>query len=272
MFCSQALVRRRQLARAPVAFASHCAGTSKRAPLNGRVLALHAQQLHRRPAASPLLGSLGRWGTRPQQPRWSRVQVRFSSSSGASAEEELRAQVADGALPGTKAEEAYALAFTCGVCNERSAKLISKKAYHHGVVIVQCPTCLNRHLIADRLGWFSDDSIDIETIMREKGEEVKKLNQYRLGCEGGGLAVQVEGYPTAGYEDLMTPGGAEEASSVASTTSAGAAAPNSSKDASPPPVVVPTLSDADALAEAAEAAAAEVAAMAREREQKQRNS
>eukprot|EP00440_Ansanella_granifera_P040473 gb/GFBE01043897.1/.p1 GENE.gb/GFBE01043897.1/~~gb/GFBE01043897.1/.p1 ORF type:complete len:205 (+),score=39.74 gb/GFBE01043897.1/:1-615(+) len=98
-------------------------------------------------------------------------------------EQLLREQLAAGSLPGTRAEEAYAIAYTCNVCDERSAKKISKRAYHHGVVIITCPSCKNRHLIADRLGWFEDEGTDIEKMMREKGEEVVHLSQYRLGCE-----------------------------------------------------------------------------------------
>lgn len=108
-------------------------------------------------------------------------------------EQTLRDQVAQGNVVGTQAEEAYAIAFTCGVCNARSAKRISKLAYRNGVVIVTCAGCGNRHLIADRLGWFSDESTDIESIMREKGEEVVRLSQYRLADQpSAGPLVHVE--------------------------------------------------------------------------------
>ena len=31
------------------------------------------------------------------------------------------------------------------------------------------------HLIADRLGWFEDDSVDVETILARKGESINKV-------------------------------------------------------------------------------------------------
>ncbi|CAK9024210.1 DNL-type zinc finger protein (Hsp70-escort protein 1) (HEP1) (mtHsp70-escort protein) [Durusdinium trenchii] len=94
----------------------------------------------------------------------------------------LELERAPDGLPGTRSKEAYAIAFTCNVCDGRSAKKISKRAYHHGVVVVTCPHCQNRHLIADRLGWFEEGGTDIEKLMQQKGEDIVKLGRYRLNC------------------------------------------------------------------------------------------
>ncbi|CCF56280.1 hypothetical protein KAFR_0A08460 [Kazachstania africana CBS 2517] len=64
------------------------------------------------------------------------------------------------------------LAFTCKKCNNRSSHVISKQAYTKGTVLVTCPDCKNRHLIADHLKIFDDNHITIEDILKLKGESV----------------------------------------------------------------------------------------------------
>jgi len=54
-----------------------------------------------------------------------------------------------------KQEARMAIIFTCKICNERQTKTFSKLAYNKGVVIIECQSCKNRHLIADNLGWFN---------------------------------------------------------------------------------------------------------------------
>ena len=66
-------------------------------------------------------------------------------------------------------KELYAV-FTCGKCGVRSSKGFSKRAYNFGVVIVTCPGCQSKHVLADRLGWFGEKG-DVEDFLRERKRE-----------------------------------------------------------------------------------------------------
>ncbi|KAJ1724674.1 hypothetical protein LPJ53_001102 [Coemansia erecta] len=72
------------------------------------------------------------------------------------------------------------IGFTCKVCNHRQHKTMSKQAYTKGVVLMQCDQCKNRHLIADHLGWFRNSAVTVQDIMREKGEDVRHLQDIGL--------------------------------------------------------------------------------------------
>jgi len=65
------------------------------------------------------------------------------------------------------------MTFTCKKCTTRSSHRISKQGYHHGTVLIACPGCKNRHLIADHLKIFSDTRVTLEDIMRQQGEVVR---------------------------------------------------------------------------------------------------
>ena len=78
-------------------------------------------------------------------------------------------------LPGSQTGgKKLAIIFTCSVCNTRAAKQFTEQAYKNGVVLVQCPGCGNRHLIADNLGIFGDEvgGWTIEKAMAKLGQEV----------------------------------------------------------------------------------------------------
>jgi hypothetical protein len=56
------------------------------------------------------------------------------------------------------------LLYSCNVCETRTSKSFSKRSYLEGVVIVVCPECKTKHLIADNLGWFGKEK-NIEEIL-----------------------------------------------------------------------------------------------------------
>lgn len=56
---------------------------------------------------------------------------------------------------------------------------MSHQAYYKGVVLVECPACRSRHLIADNLGWFKDltakhEGVNVEQMVKAKGERVRR--------------------------------------------------------------------------------------------------
>ncbi|OSX64110.1 hypothetical protein POSPLADRAFT_1045232 [Postia placenta MAD-698-R-SB12] len=73
------------------------------------------------------------------------------------------------------------MTFTCTVtdCGHRSSHQFTRRSYEKGIVIVQCPGCQNRHLIADHLAWFKESMEEgklktVEDLMRSKGEKVRR--------------------------------------------------------------------------------------------------
>lgn len=73
-----------------------------------------------------------------------------------------------------KSQPHYELVFTCKPCGERSRHHISKQGYHHGSILISCPSCRNRHVISDHLRIFGDRAITVEDLMKERGQLVKK--------------------------------------------------------------------------------------------------
>ena len=60
--------------------------------------------------------------------------------------------------------------FTCGQCETRAMRGFSRQAYENGVVIVTCPGCQSKHVVADRMGWFGEPG-SVEDFIAQKGEE-----------------------------------------------------------------------------------------------------
>ncbi|KPI88345.1 hypothetical protein ABL78_2584 [Leptomonas seymouri] len=84
-------------------------------------------------------------------------------------------------------------AFTCGPCDYRMVKRFSKHAYTKGIVIVECPNCHVKHLLADNLGWLEDEAKNIEDFLREKGESFTRID----GTSGDFQAVVDDGADAA---------------------------------------------------------------------------
>lgn len=96
---------------------------------------------------------------------------------------------------GLVAQPRLQLTFTCTVpdCGTRSTHEFSKHSYTKGVVLVACPGCKNRHLIADNLGWFTesaDEPRTIEDIVRAKNGKVRVGSVYSDGR--GGETIEIE--------------------------------------------------------------------------------
>lgn len=79
------------------------------------------------------------------------------------------------------AQEADEDFIACRKCLERSQHRITKQAYHFGTTLVTCPGCKGRHLISDHLKIFSDKSVTIEDMLKEKGQFLRK---GRIGEDG----------------------------------------------------------------------------------------
>ncbi|KAG0093842.1 Threonine synthase-like 1 [Podila epicladia] len=101
-------------------------------------------------------------------------------------DEHIQSQHKNPIPPNTEPKARMLIGFTCTVCQHRSHKTMSKHAYNHGVVIMQCDHCKNRHLIADHLGWFKNGGVTVEDLVKEKGETVQRLTrEYQLIKDGG---------------------------------------------------------------------------------------
>ncbi|KAF0984479.1 hypothetical protein FDP41_000378 [Naegleria fowleri] len=58
--------------------------------------------------------------------------------------------------------EKMGMFYTCKPCKQRHYIEFSKHSYYKGVVITRCKNCKSLHLIADHLGWISDNKQSLE--------------------------------------------------------------------------------------------------------------
>lgn len=67
---------------------------------------------------------------------------------------------------------------------------MSRHAYEKGIVLIECPGCEKRHLIADNLGWFKDTPQAARRIedMKDVGEIRREL---RLSEDDANELLQV---------------------------------------------------------------------------------
>jgi protein import protein ZIM17 len=107
--------------------------------------------------------------------------------------------------------------FTCGHCGHKDTKTFTKKAYHSSVVIIRCDGCDNNHLVADNLGWFRDEKVNIEQISKEHGNNMTKVNssprlqQVLNKIKFVGVKGEVHGVSTSEKDDVIKNiGGAED--------------------------------------------------------------
>jgi hypothetical protein len=75
------------------------------------------------------------------------------------------------------------IVFTWTICKARVARTFTRRAHEKGVVIVLLESkdgCMSTqgccmHLIADNLGWFEDNPVNVENLVACRGEAVQRL-------------------------------------------------------------------------------------------------
>mmetsp|Transcript_20769 Transcript_20769/g.30141 ORF Transcript_20769/g.30141 Transcript_20769/m.30141 type:complete len:128 (-) Transcript_20769:1677-2060(-) len=84
-------------------------------------------------------------------------------------------------------EDRLGISFTCGKCDTRISKKVKRQSYTKGVVIIECPTCQSRHLIADNLGWYKDwtgsTMGNIEQLADKLGQKVIRVDPSKFSLE-----------------------------------------------------------------------------------------
>lgn len=120
------------------------------------------------------------------------------------------------------APQKFRLLFTCKICEHRNSHMISRLAYHQGIVIATCPGCTSRHLISDKTGLLDWGLWDIE-MLAQQGEKVTRLTTegYR----------QMTGEESAAAAEAVYAGAAARAAAAAEQ---GLTSPEPKKSEKPP--------------------------------------
>ncbi|RYP70959.1 hypothetical protein DL769_004792 [Monosporascus sp. CRB-8-3] len=140
--------------------------------------------------------------------------------------------------PRKQLEPHYQLTFTCVPCSGRSSHTVSKQGYHHGSVLITCPSCRNRHVISDHLHIFGDRKITVEDLMRERGQLVKRGTLGEDGdvefWEDETVADGADNATSDAVKELDHLGGEEAASRLRETRDPSAQSINTTARPSPP--------------------------------------
>lgn len=71
------------------------------------------------------------------------------------------------------------------------------------LLCLSCPGCSKLHLIADNFGWFDDNPVNIEDIMREKGQQVTWVSATErfVATAGTSVAPPASSAPNSGVSE-----------------------------------------------------------------------
>ena len=145
--------------------------------LSKRALSISSQQLHN-------TSSFARSNFRPSFIRKALTHQTRSSTT-------LPISTFPSGRPQEDLQPAYQLTFTCKPCGHRSSHRVTKQGYHNGTVLIQCPGCKNRHVIADHLKVFLDQKSTLEDILKKQTQDGKPLTSLikkgQLGIRHGSM-------------------------------------------------------------------------------------
>jgi transcription elongation factor Elf1 len=99
--------------------------------------------------------------------------------------------------------EKFLMMYTCKICQNRNAQMVSKVAYNQGMVVSTCRQCKSKHLIADNEGKLDmgEYGRKIEQYLEQKGEKVQHMtitakdleNNYLVDHDGVVALVSKQG-------------------------------------------------------------------------------